>query len=73
MSTLKTFARNLRTLRKQAQLNQAQAAKLLFMSRQQYGKYERSESYPTIDVVDRVCDAYNIGNRNQLLDSDLAA
>jgi transcriptional regulator with XRE-family HTH domain len=60
MTIRETIAANLRSLRKHAGLKQHQVAKKVFVSEKSYQNYEYAKATPSIDVLWRLAQLYDI-------------
>lgn len=55
-----TLGARLKTARKQAQLSQIEAAKLMNVSRQSFSKWENDYNYPDIDNLVNLSELYQV-------------
>lgn len=61
------YAERMRGLREDRDMTQADVAKLIGTTKNQIGKYERSEQEMTVSVLIKICKLFNI-SANYLLD-----
>lgn len=61
------YAERMRNLREDRDMTQADVAKLIGTTKNQIGKYERSEQEMTVSVLVKICKLFNI-SANYLLD-----
>lgn len=54
------FAESLKRFRKEKRLTQKQIAKTIGIRERSYQRYEHGEVKPSIDMVRRIADAYNV-------------
>lgn len=65
------FGENLQSLRKQKRMSQEQLAEKVDVSRQSISKWERGESYPTMNNIMALCDIFHC-KLNDLVHEDIA-
>lgn len=65
------FGENLQRLRKQKRMSQEQLAEKVDVSRQSISKWERGESYPTMNNIMALCDIFHC-KLNDLVHEDIA-
>ena len=59
--------------RKEAKLTQKELADLVGVSLMSIGRYERGDSMPDADILDRIAEAIGVSTFNLMYDKDLAA
>ncbi len=58
------FAKNLKTIRENNNLNQQDMSEKLFMSQSNYNKYEKGKLKPSENLVERVSNEFNISKED---------
>lgn len=58
--TMKQFGDLLRELREERDLKQRDVAKDLFISNKVLSSYERNVAFPSIDMLKKICEYYNV-------------
>ena len=66
------FSDNLKTLRKKFGYSQEEFSALIGYSNKNISKWETSQSIPSIDVLNEICDIFHLNNLSELINNKIS-